>query len=70
MKKLPKHAEPVSREVVERIADILGPSAAATGALLDLERRLADGENAAIFLVRGGGWIVGPAPIATAAITD
>lgn len=61
MKKLPRHAEPVSRDFVERIAHIIGNSSAAAAALVDLERRLAAGENAAIFMVDGS-FIVGPAP--------
>lgn len=68
MKKLPKHLEPISREVVERIAHIIGGNLAAAAALADLDRRLAAGENAAIFLANQS-FIVGPAPAGTTTIS-
>jgi len=53
--------EPVSREIVERVAHIIGQNSAAANALADLDRRLAAGKNAAIYLYNQT-FVVGPAP--------
>jgi uncharacterized protein with PhoU and TrkA domain len=53
--------EPVSRDVVEHIAKIVGESSGAQQALKDLDTRLGHGENVCIYRA-GKMWIVGPAP--------
>jgi hypothetical protein len=53
--------EPISREIVARIAKIIGPDSGAQKALNDLDARLAAGEDVVIFQ-GGSALIVGPAP--------
>jgi hypothetical protein len=60
----PKEIQPVSRDVMERVARILGPSSAAAQALADLDHRLASGQNVAIYEI-GSSYFVGPAPATT-----
>lgn len=49
--------------LASRVARILGSSSAAASALADFERRVAAGEDASIWCLRGT-WIVGPRIIA------
>jgi len=69
MEKLPKRSEPVSREVVERIAHIIGENSAAARALTELDKRLASGENVVILLADHG-FFVCPAKSEIAIVSD
>lgn len=53
--------EPLSRSIVERIAYVVGESSAAAKALIELDRRLALGENVCVYQA-GRSFFVGPAP--------
>lgn len=53
--------DPVSREVLERVARIIGPSSAAAQTLAELDRRLKAGENVCAYQA-GNSFYVGPAP--------
>lgn len=54
-----KEIEPMSRDVIERIARIVGPSSAAAQALAELDRRLALKQNVAIYKI-GSSFFIGP----------
>lgn len=60
MSRLPE-LDPVSREVLERIVQIVGPQSAAAQALAELDRRIQAGEHVAAYQA-GQSFFVGPAP--------
>ena len=51
---------PMSEDMLERIADIIGWHSAAGRALTELRRRLAAGEDVACYNRRGVAFVVGP----------
>lgn len=53
--------DPVSREVLERVARIVGPHSAAAQALTELDKRIKAGERVAAYQA-GTAFYVGPAP--------
>jgi hypothetical protein len=61
MKTWPKEIAPISREIVERIARIIGPTSAAQLALDELDQRVKLGEHVCIFETASS-FVVGPAP--------
>lgn len=54
-------ADPVSREVLERVVRVVGQHAAAAHVLAELDRRLKAGENVCAYQA-GNSFYVGPAP--------